>query len=72
MKVLTKNKKLNWKILARHQPYNVSRKRCNLSLNEKLRITLRKGDKMSNKKTEILIKRIHRNKYSLAFYETKN
>ena len=50
MKVLTKNKKLNWKILTRHQPYNVSRKRCNLSLNEKLRITLRKVENMLNKK----------------------
>ena len=72
MKDLSKNKKLDWKILARHQPYIVSRKRCNLCLNEKLRITLHKGDNMSTKRTEILIKRMHRNKYSLAFYDTKD
>lgn len=58
--------------LDRHHAYNTSRKKCLLSLSEKLKITLRRNSKMINKRPEILNIYGHRNKYALISYNRKN
>ena len=54
-----------WEILGRHQAYNTSSKRCSLCLNEKLKIALHGNNNMLNRRTEILNKCRHKNKYAL-------
>ena len=49
-----------------------SSKRCLLCLNEKLAIALHKDDNMLNKRSEIISKCRHRNKYMLASYDSKD
>ena len=61
---------LVWKILGQYQPYNVNTKRCLLCLNEKLEIANYRGNNMLNKWTEIISKCRHRNKYTLASYDS--
>ena len=67
---------LVWKILGQYQPYNVNTKRCLLCLNEKLQIAIYRGNNMLNKRTEIISKCRHRNKYALqvmiAWIETSD
>ena len=57
---------LVWKILGQYEAYNVNTKRCLLCLNEKLQIAIYRGNNMLNKRTEIIRKCRHRNKYGLA------
>ena len=59
----------SWEILGTHKSYNESSKRC---LNEKLAIALHKDDNMLDKRSEIISKCRHRNKYMLASYDSKN
>ena len=49
-----------------------SSKRCLQCLNEKLAIALHKDDNMLNKRSEIISKCRHRNKYMLASYDSKD
>ena len=58
--------------LEPHKSYNQSPKRCLLCLNEKLAIALHKDDNMLNKRSEIIIKCRHRNKYMPAIYDRKD
>ena len=59
-----------WKNLGQHQPYNVNTKWCLLCLNEKLQITIYRENNMLNKRTEIISKCRHRNKYALASHDS--
>ena len=61
---------LVWKMLGQYQPYNVNTKRCLLCLNEKVQIAIYRGNNMMNKRTEIISKCRHRNKYVLASYDS--
>ena len=61
---------LVWKILGQYEAYNVNTKRCLLCLNEKLQIAIYRGNNMLNKRTEIISKCRHRNKYALASYDS--
>ena len=61
---------LVWKILGQNEAYNVNTKRCLLCLNEKLQIAIYRGNNMLNKRTEIISKCRHRNKYVLASYDS--
>ena len=56
---------LVWKILGQYQPYNVKTKRCLLFLNEKLQIAINRVNNMLNKRTEIISKCRHRNKFKI-------
>ena len=47
---------LMWKMLGQYQPYNVNTKWCLLCLNEKLQITIYRGNNKLNKRTEIISK----------------
>ena len=61
-----------WKIVRRCSPYNASSKRCYLCLNEKLDISKYRGNNLLNKKTELISKCRHQNKYTLSKYDTKD
>ena len=61
---------LVWKILGQYQPYNVNTRRRLLCLNEKLQMAIYRGNNMLNKRTEIISKCRHRNKYALASYDS--
>ena len=54
---------LVWKILGQYQ-------QCLLCLNENLQISTCKGNNMLNKRTELISKCRHRNKYALASYDS--
>ena len=58
-------------ILGRHQAHNTSSKRCLLFLNEKLKTALHRNINMLNKRTDILNKCRHKNKYALISYDSK-
>ena len=61
-----------WEILQKYQTYNPNTKRCSLCLNEKLEIASYKGHNLLNKRSEIINKCRHRNKFALAFYDSKD
>ena len=65
------NANITWEILGRHQAYNTRSKRCSLCLNEKLKIVLHRDNNMLNRRTEILNKCRHKNKYALTSYDSK-
>ena len=71
-KLMEQSKKLDipWKTLVIHPSYNT--KQYTLSLNEKLAIAPHKQDNILNKRTEIISKYRHSNKYKLANYESKD
>ena len=62
--------KEQWEVLVIHQSYNT--KRYILCLNEKLAMALQKQDNILNKRTEIITKYRHSNKYKLANYDSKD
>ena len=68
------NANITWEILGRgrHQAYNTNSKRCSLCLNEKLKIVLHRDNNMLNRRTEILNKCRHKNKYALISYDSKD
>ena len=63
---------ITWEILGRHQAYNTSSKRCSLCLNKKLKIALHRNNNVLNRRTEILSKCRHKNKYSLISHGCKD
>ena len=65
------NYKISWSIISSASAYNNISKRCNLCLTEKLYIM--KADKASilNKRTELISKCRHENKYSLVNIDTR-
>ena len=67
-----KTSNISWEILGTHKSYNHSSKRCLLCLDEKPAIALHKDDNMLNKRSEIISKCRHRNKYMLASYDSKD
>ena len=64
--------KITWRIVRRCSPYNLNTKQCQLCLSEKLEIALYKGDNLLNKKTELISKCRHQNKYTLLRHDTKD
>ena len=52
-------------------PQIIQPKRCLLCLNEKLAIALHKNDSMLNKRSEVVSKCMHKNKYMLVNYDSK-
>ena len=63
---------ITWKIVRRCSPYNPNSKRCYLCLNEKMEIATYRGNNLLNKKTELISKCRHQNKYTLSKYDTKD
>ena len=63
---------ITWKIVWRCSPYNPNSKKCYLCLNEKLEIATYRANNLLNKKTELVSKCRHQNKYTLSKYDTNN
>ena len=65
---------IKWEILRKHQTYNPNTERCSLCLNEKLEIARYKGHSLLNKRSQIINKYRHRNKFALALalYDSKD
>ena len=59
------NFNIKWSIIARAWPYNNTTKRCNLCLTEKLMITKFNSNNLLNKRSELISKCRHRNKFYL-------
>ena len=57
--------KVSWSIFGKFPPYNPISKKCNLCLNEKLEIATYNGDNLLNKRSEVVSKCRHINKYKL-------
>ena len=64
--------KVLWEILRKHQPYSLNTKRCSLCLNEKLEIARYKRHNLLHKRSEIINKCHHRNKFALGLYDGKD
>ena len=67
-----KTSNISWEILGTHKSYNQSSKRCLLCLIEKLAIAPHGDDNMLNKRSEVISKCRHRNKYMPANYDSKD
>ena len=72
LKEQNKNFDISCEIPGIRQSYNTATKRCMLCLNEILAIALHKQDKILNKRTGIINKSRHSNKFNLANYDTKD
>ena len=66
------NPNIVWEILRKHQTHNPNTKRCSLCLNKKLEIERYKGRNLLNKRSEIINKCRHRNKFALDLYDNKD
>ena len=67
-----KTSNISREILGTHKSYNQSSKLCLVCLNKKLAIALHGDDNMLNKRSEVISKCRHRNKYMLANYDSKD
>ena len=61
-----------WEILRKHQTYNPNTKRCSLKKKKKLEIARYKGHNLMNKRSKIINKCRHRNKFALSLYDTND
>ena len=55
-----------WNVVKQYPAYNPVSKRCMLCLNEKLAILENEGNNLQNKRSEIISKCRHKNKYMLG------
>ena len=61
--------KIRWSVKAKSRPYQCCSSRCNLCLTEKFIILTAKKEDSLNKRSEILSKRRHKNKYKLRNFK---
>jgi hypothetical protein len=61
---------ITWRIIKQHPSYSPSAKRCLLCLHEKLEILEHDGNNILNKRSELVSKCRHRNKFMLLQYDT--
>ena len=59
------NYSVKWSVIKQYPAYNQNTKRCILCLNEKLAILEDDGENLLNKRSEIISKCRHQNKYKL-------
>ena len=60
---------LSWEVHKKHSPNQCGSKRCDLCLSENVSIICADPDTLLNKRTELISKRQHRNKFLLAKVE---
>ena len=60
------NYNIKWSVIKQYPAYNQNNKRCMLCLNEKLAILEHEGENLLNKRSEIISKCRHQNKYKLS------
>ena len=63
---------MTWRIIRKFLPYNYNSRKCCLCLNEKLEIALYEGGNLLNKKTELISKCRHQNKFMLLRHDSKD
>ena len=51
--------KVTWRIIRKCEPFNTTKRKCHLCLNEKLEIASYKGDNLLNKRTKLINKCRH-------------
>ena len=66
------NFNVKWKVVNQYPAYNPVSKRCSLCLNEKLAILENEGNNLLNKRSEIISKCRHKNKYMLINLTSDN
>ena len=64
--------KVTWRIIKKCAPFNTTKRKCYLCLNEKLQIASYKGDNLLNKRSKLINKCRHQNKYTLLWHDSKN
>ena len=64
--------KVTWKVLRKSKAYNPNSKKCSLCSNKKYEIATYKGENILNKRSEVIAKCRHQNKFSLAQHDTKD
>ena len=72
LKTEKKDYSLKWRIIKKSQAYRNGSKRCNLCLTEKLLIISGDPTKLLNKRSELISKCRHENKFYLNNYKTSN
>jgi len=63
---------IKWKILRSSRSYNPNSKKCRLCSSEKYEIATFKENNILNKRSEVISKCRHQNKYSLSSHDTKD
>ena len=64
--------KVTWRIIKKCAPFNTTKRKCYLCLNEKLQIASYKGDNLLNKRSKLINKCRHQNKFTLLWHDSKN
>ena len=63
---------ITWTIIRKCFPYNYNNRKCYICLNEKLEIALYEGESLLNKKTELISKCRHQNKFMLLRHDSRD
>ena len=63
--------KVTWRIIRKCAPFNTTKRKCYLCLNEKLEIASYKGDNLLNKRSELISKCRHQNKFTLLRHDSE-
>ena len=63
---------VEWEIIQKCATYNKNSQRCNLCISEKVKIATYEGGNMLNKRSELVSKCRHQNKFMLAKFDTKD
>ena len=64
--------KFTWRIISKYAPFRTTKRKYYLRLNEKLEIAFCKGDNLLNKRSEVMNKCRHENKFSLLWHDRKD
>ena len=64
--------KFTWRIVRKCAPFNTTKRKCYLCLNEKLEIAPYKGDNLLNERSELIKKCRHQNKVTLLWHDSKD
>ena len=64
--------KVTWRIIRKYAPFNTTKRKCYLCLNEKPEIPSYKGDNLLNKRSELINKCRHQNKFTLLRHDSKD
>ena len=61
-----------WRIIRKCKPFNTTKRKCYLCLNEKLEVALYKEDNLLNKRSELINKCRNQSKFTLLWHNSKD
>ena len=64
--------KVTWRIIRKRAPFNTTKRKCYLCLNEKLEIASYKRDNLLNKRSDLINKCRHQNKFTFLRHDSKD